>query len=139
MLKYLILNLILYFRQLCEMCDVHVPARVSALCYCLKFSFRPKGLLHAKFSLFHKTDDKRFFTKMNPSMLFFFVTEVLVTGFWRVPTGLEMRSTASYFFFNKDFRIKAFFEGTSELIFGIWEYEDVQVRHCSLNLPFLTM
>lgn len=73
MLKYLILNLILYFMQLCEMCDVHVPARVSVLCYCLKFSFRPKGLLHAKLSLFHKTDDKRFFTKMNPSMFFFFL------------------------------------------------------------------
>lgn len=58
--------------QLCEMCDVHVPVRVSVLCYCLKFSFWPKGLLNTKLSLFHKTDDKRFFTKMNPSTLFIF-------------------------------------------------------------------
>lgn len=59
--------------QLCEMCDigVQVPVRVSVLCYCLKFSIWPKGLLNTKLSLFHKMDDKSFLTKMNPSMLFF--------------------------------------------------------------------
>lgn len=66
-----------------------------------------------------KTDKmvKRFVTKMNLQM--FFVTEILVTGFWRVPTDIQTVIGFILLLSNEPGR-------SSELIFGLWEYKDDQ-------------
>lgn len=113
---------------------VHLPVRVIffAIVWNFLFGRRVWLMLNSPFSIkqmikgFHQNESKHVIS---------FVTEVSVTGFWRGPTDLEISQQLPILFFNKDFRIEAFVEGTSELIFGLWEYEDVQVRDCSLNLP----
>lgn len=60
---------------------------------------------------------KRFVTKMNLQMFF-------VTGFWRVPTDIQ--TATGFILLLEQLLSNEPGEGSSQLIFGLWEYKDGQ-------------